>query len=437
MALKNCPLVTTPFASDVIQHKTAPRFDTSVTLAGTSLTIGWIEQVLKNVNGSKSTLIDWSADIIGVGQGFCSHIFRVKLTWQGDDTDNHNLPASVIVKVPTMTKIIDGMDEVAKDGHMTSMTDEDRGKMGEMWLPFAHSNETVSLTFLNGIQDEQLAVPKLYFSQEYRNDKPGHGCLIMEDVVRGTTPNIVEGMSEAQLLQAAHTLAAIQAASMDEEEKLSKLNSIPDDFYNSFSTMVEGAAQQFHMMAPEFGFEDLFPKVKWIFEAETLISIMQYPEKKGLPKGLTHGDLWGNNLLVGKDENGKPTGDLLSIIDWQTAHAGFAAEDFGRMLVTSATGELRRQQTDNILRAYFDDLQKNLAKRGKNCSLTFEIIKDAYDFNFPFAVAFSIMMIPMLLMSPLFVDESGKPAAHCVQALMLRAKLAMEDVIELKRLGRC
>uniref|UniRef100_A0A914WGL7 CHK kinase-like domain-containing protein n=1 Tax=Plectus sambesii TaxID=2011161 RepID=A0A914WGL7_9BILA len=164
---------------------------------------------------------------------------------------------------------------------------------------------------------------------------------------------------------------------------------------------------------------------------------MQYPVKKSLPKVLTHGDLWGGNLLVDKDEHGKPTGDLLSIIDWQAAHLGFVAEDFGRMLVTSATGELRRQQTDNILRAYFDDLQKNLAKRGKNCSLTFEIIKDAYDFNFPFTVAFSLMKIPLLLMSPIFADESGKAAAHCVHAIMLRAKLAIEDVIELKRLGRC
>uniref|UniRef100_A0A914WE01 CHK kinase-like domain-containing protein n=1 Tax=Plectus sambesii TaxID=2011161 RepID=A0A914WE01_9BILA len=415
----------------------APHFDASATLSGTSLTIGWIEQVLKNVNEGEPTLIDWSAETIGVGQGFCSDIFRVKLTWQGDDAKCHNLPASVVVKVPTATKIVDCMDEVAKDGHMAAMTNDEMTKMSDLWLPIGHSNETVSLTFLNGIHDEQLAVPKLYFSQEYRNDKPGHGCLIMEDIVRGTPPNIIAGMSEAQLLQATHMLAVIQAASMDEEEKMSKLIPMPEEFVNNFSTMADGAAQQFDMMAPDLGFKDLFPKVMWIFQGETLFSIMQYPEKKGLPKVLTHGDLWGSNLLVEKDENGKPTGDLLSIIDWQTAHAGFVVEDLGRMLVTSTTGELRRQQTDNILRAYFDDLQKNLAKCGKNCSLTFETIKDAYDFNFPFAVAFFVTMVPLMLTSPFFADASGKPAAPCVQALMLRAKLAMEDVIELKQLGRC
>uniref|UniRef100_A0A914WDH0 CHK kinase-like domain-containing protein n=1 Tax=Plectus sambesii TaxID=2011161 RepID=A0A914WDH0_9BILA len=414
----------------------APHFDSSATLSGTSLTIGCIEEVLKNVNGSQQTLISWSAEKIGVGQGFCSHIFRVKLTWQHDDTDGHKLPASVIVKVPTLTKVMNGMEEIEKDGNMTSMA-EDKGKLFEIWLPIMHSNEKVSLTYLNGIHDEQLTVPKLYSSQDYREDKPGHGCLIMEDCSRGAPPNIFEGLSEAQLRQTIHALANIQAVSMDDDDILSKLIPSPDEFYNSFSSTVEGVTLQFDMMAPDLGFKDLFPEVKWIFEGETLLTIMQYPEKKGLQKVLTHGDLWGSNLLVDKDENGKPTGDLLSIIDWQTAHAGFVAEDLGRMLVTSMTGELRRQQTDNILRAYFDDLQKNLAKRGKNCSLTFETIKDAYDFNFPFAVAFFVMMVPLILTNPSLADESGKPAAHCVQALMLRAKLAMEDVLELKQLGRC
>uniref|UniRef100_A0A914XIS0 Uncharacterized protein n=1 Tax=Plectus sambesii TaxID=2011161 RepID=A0A914XIS0_9BILA len=261
MTFDSRQLVTTSFASVAIQREMAPHFDSSAALSGTSLTIGCIEEVLKNVNGSQQTLIDWSAKTIGVGQGFCSHIFRVKLTWQGDDdTDDHRLPASVVVKVPIEPKIIDCKDEVAKDGHMRSMTDDEMEKMCEMWLPYAHSNEIISLTFLNDIHDEQLAVPKLYFSQECRNDKPGHGYLIMEDVVRGTPPNIIEGLNEAQLLQASHTLAVIHATSIDEDQKLSKLIPMSDEFFISLFTTIEEVIVQFDMMAPDFGFKDLFSK---------------------------------------------------------------------------------------------------------------------------------------------------------------------------------
>jgi hypothetical protein len=416
----------------------APHFDSTATLSGTPLTIGWIEGVLKNsANGFEPKLVDWSAEKIGVGQGFCSNIFRVKLTWDGDDANGHNLPTSVVVKVPTPTKILAGMDEVAKDGNMSSMTDESKEKMNDLWLPLGHSNETISLAFLNSFDDENFAVPKLYKSQEYRKEEPGHGCLIMEDFARSCPPNVIDGLSKVQLLQVTRTLAIIQAASLNQDEQLSKLISMPDDFIKTFSAVIEGAAQQYHMMAPDLGFDELFPKVNWIFEVETILSIIKYADNKGLPKVLTHGDLWASNLLVEKDEEGKPTGDISSLIDWQTAHAGFVVEDLGRLLVTSTTGELRRELTDTILQSYFDHFRDNLAKRGKTCPLTVETIKDAYDFNFPLAVAFFLMTAPLMLTSPLFADHTGKPAPHCVHALMSRAKMAIEDVIELKRLGRC
>ena len=41
-------------------------------------------------------------------------------------------------------------------------------------------------------------------------------------------------------------------------------------------------------------------------------------EKLGLPPVLTHGDLWSNNMMWRKTEDGKgTTGELAAIVDWQ------------------------------------------------------------------------------------------------------------------------
>jgi hypothetical protein len=46
------------------------------------------------------------------------------------------------------------------------------------------------------------------------------------------------------------------------------------------------------------------------------------------------------------------------------------------------------------------------------CSLIFETIMYANDFNFLFAVAFFAVMLPILLTSSAFTNETGKSAAY-------------------------
>jgi hypothetical protein len=78
----------------------APRVDMAATLGETPLTIGWIEDIIvKQQQDTVATLVDWSAEIIGVGQGFASHVFRVRLVWSQTGKKDCSLPSSVIVKV--------------------------------------------------------------------------------------------------------------------------------------------------------------------------------------------------------------------------------------------------------------------------------------------------------------------------------------------------
>jgi aminoglycoside phosphotransferase (APT) family kinase protein len=161
-------------------------------------------------------------------------------------------------------------------------------------------------------------------------------------------------------------------------------------------------------------------------------NILKYGKRNGLPAVLAHGDLWACNMLVQKDENGKPTGDLLTLIDWQTAHAGFVVEDIARVLVTSVKGEMRRKETDGVLQYYFEELRANLAKHGKECSITLTTIRDAYELNFPYAAAFFLLIVPMMATGATNVDENGKVLDSFANEMLVRSKLVFEEVIELK-----
>ena len=78
----------------------APRVDMAASIGETPLTIGWIENmIVKQQQDTMATLVDWSAETIGVGQGFCAYIFRVRLVWSETGKRNCSLPSSVIVKV--------------------------------------------------------------------------------------------------------------------------------------------------------------------------------------------------------------------------------------------------------------------------------------------------------------------------------------------------
>ena len=171
---------------------------------------------------------------------------------------------------------------------------------------------------------------------------------------------------------------------------------------------------------------------RWIFEMDLTKCIRKYGQRNGLPAVLAHGDLWACNMLVQKDENGKPTGDLLTLIDWQTAHTGFVVEDIARVLVTSVKGEIRRKETDAVLQYYFEELRASLAKYGKECSITLEMIRDAYEFNFPYAASFFLLGVPIMVTGAANLDENGKVLDSFANEMLVRSQLVFEEVIELK-----
>ncbi len=72
-------------------------------LCGTPLTIDWLADVLTSVGKCEATVNSFSAQQIGIGQGFLSKIIQVKLEW--NSSNGHQLPTKVVVKVSCNCKV--------------------------------------------------------------------------------------------------------------------------------------------------------------------------------------------------------------------------------------------------------------------------------------------------------------------------------------------
>ncbi len=85
----------------------------------TSVDIKWLQKILIEVSASGKALPkqlpsspSWSAEKIGEGMGFLSHIIRVKFNWS---RSREGLPKSVVLKVPTFQSMEQVVGELAPD----------------------------------------------------------------------------------------------------------------------------------------------------------------------------------------------------------------------------------------------------------------------------------------------------------------------------------
>ena len=148
----------------------------------------------------------------------------------------------------------------------------------------------------------------------------------------------------------------------------------------------------------------------------------------GIPLALVHGDLWTNNVLFEKDDAGKPTNSLLAIIDWQTAHAGNPMEDVCRLLISSCSAQLRRDNWHSMVQYYHDRCTHHYG-----APLPFSVgqLERAYRFVFPHAVAFYVTSMTMIMHSEAICgkfDDPERPRRR--NELIDRAKASIADAAE-------
>jgi len=150
----------------------------------------------------------------------------------------------------------------------------------------------------------------------------------------------------------------------------------------------------------------------------------------GIPSVLTHGDLWLNNILWKKDEQGKLSDEIAAIIDFQLIHPGCIGEDFVRFFTSSLDAEFRRNNTERLLKYYFNVMQKKFADQA--LPFSFEQITIAYQRSFNTSAA---MVLPMLgtFVSKEMGDYGIVNDEEHRKAVLNRCKALIEDMLEMAK----
>ncbi len=97
-----------------------------------------------------------------------------------------------------------------------------------------------------------------------------------------------------------------------------------------------------------------------------------------------------------------------------------------RVLVSSASPELRRNEGPKIFEFYYEKLRENMPERKVPFSL--DDIHRAYKKILPYSFGFYIFGVPLMSSSPIV---EGPDKEQKVENLMFRGKCIMDDVIEL------
>uniref|UniRef100_A0A914UXC5 CHK kinase-like domain-containing protein n=1 Tax=Plectus sambesii TaxID=2011161 RepID=A0A914UXC5_9BILA len=391
-------------ASTKENEAATPAVDTpdSNNIHGSPLTKERFEQELQEALNTKSKFgSNFTTEQIGLGQGFLSIMFRAKLDWEGEDAAG--LPPSVVCKVPTMVTMIQMSKATGLDKKMEKINEETNANYDFekataaflSMLKLIHASETA---FYNLVNKEKLSlcVPKCYLAKDFgENDECG--LIVLEDLcdIASTKP-IYEGIPVESLKKIMENLATVHAYSLTHKEWLnnpklnvtfSRLSATSSDLQHA--NMVRMSVAMLKQDHPDY-FDPLIDRLADSIKEKTDMSIGEtLHEEYGIPQVLTHGDLWMNNIMWKKTEDGKSTtNELAALVDWQIAHPGCIGEDFVRLFCSSVSPEVRRENLDELIDYYHATLKTKL---GHEPPFTTKNIKDAYKRLFRIGV---IMIVP-------------------------------------------
>uniref|UniRef100_A0A914UXB8 CHK kinase-like domain-containing protein n=1 Tax=Plectus sambesii TaxID=2011161 RepID=A0A914UXB8_9BILA len=411
--------------------------DSSAGLFGTSVTLQCIERRLQEVLETSATFgPKVSTEQFGYGLGFLSVMLRLKPDWQGEKTEE--LPKSLAVKIPssvTMEAVSKqaNIEERFKEGS-TEFSMDDLLKTFTGVLHSAHASEASFYKMVN--KDAlKLNVPKCYLADHYGANGE-NGLLIMEDLgAIATTKPVYETLSVESVKTVLENLAEVHAFSLLNDQWLSNpdlkmtFGRFQRESGNSFNNMVRTSLELLKKEHPAI-FDPLIDRLTEMCKKELNFDYMDTVHKKlGLPPVMTHGDLWINNMMWRKTEDGKgSTGELVAIVDWQLVHPGCIGEDFVRLLCSSAGTDVRREHLEELFEHYHTSLK---AKLGKEPPFTVAQIISAYKHLFRYGV---LMILPMF--GGFVQAELGMMGIENIeqrkQDVLNRAKCLVDDLYEIE-----
>lgn len=62
----------------------------------------------------------------------------------------------------------------------------------------------------------------------------------------------------------------------------------------------------------------------------------------GIKPVLSHGDYWSKNIIFKRDNKGRASSRVHSILDWQNSHVGTGINDIARFILTSCSAQVQQ-----------------------------------------------------------------------------------------------
>jgi len=322
-------------------------------------------------------------DITGTN-GYCSKIYKygVELAPGSGDSKDEPTRISVILKLFSYQRIRKVMEIFTAGELSQAKLDETVVKMSNI-----HNRECQFYSTFGKLGLVPLA--ECYYTQELDSEAHSNGILLLQDLTENAyLDRFEEGLNKHKVESVVKHLARLHTYILCRDDK--------EEWLKPFEAMIfddgmleneEGALMMGKMLdkavelAPEV--EPYIKRLKKSFLSRDFwnFTLRDCAKQYGVPTIFVHGDLWTNNILWRKSEDGKELDEPAALIDWQIAFTGNPMYDIARLVVMCCEVDVRRELDTYILQFYLDELSRLLQEEGagKKPPFTLENLKPAYE----------------------------------------------------------
>ncbi|KAI6192788.1 Phosphotransferase [Aphelenchoides fujianensis] len=329
----------------------------------------------------ESAIKQISTRLLSEGKGFSSRVFRTTFEFQDDRK------FSLVVKLPTQ-------DYWEKMNEAEGLTEEER-ESNTRTLTRMHNNECDAYELLAEWTDIPAART---FYLERADGENKMGMIFMEDLSeRGGFFGLFHSATAAQTIHLAVHVADFQAhVEMLPEERWR--GRYKEGMYTK--PEIGGIWKKIMKICLEYPDQEIVKIVEKFLETDiralNLFTLIDMSDECRAST-ICHGDLWTDNVCIGKDEKGQATNEIVAIADWQTLFIGNPLFDLARFLSNCVDADERRKCETEAISAFYDRLQSKVAEHGKKPRFSRQQAAEFY------ALAFAEQIQVLLVMFALIV----------------------------------
>lgn len=299
----------------------------------------WLEGVLAT-NGIEARIADFTAKPVGTGQiGDCAR-FQIDYA-----SAPETAPTSLVGKFPSES------DESRNTGRLLS-------------------NYFREVKFYQTLQSgAKISTPKMYYSD--LNEETHDFVMMMEDLAPAEQGDQLIGSTLDQTYLVLSEAAKLHSAYWNDESL--------DQYW-----WIQETSNAPEVLPPEI-FDDTWKAFKARYgdrvtdRAKTIgdalsVNMEAYGESRVGTKCLIHTDFRPDNMLFATAAGGRP----LTVVDWQSFAFGPPASDVGYFIAGALKPELRKENEDELLEFYSDELRRNGAGAYSKEELNRHYVMGAY-----------------------------------------------------------